>query len=75
MHIFFSVSFLVDICGFIDGVGRDCAILHDEGLHFYPISLFPERFQREPMGLEHASSESSPIPGKLRTRLSKPNYC
>lgn len=68
MQIFFFFSLLVDIYGFIDGRGRDCVILHDEGLLFYSKSLFPERFQREPMGRKHASSESSPIRRELRTQ-------
>jgi hypothetical protein len=68
MQIFFFFSLLVDIYGFFDGRGRDCVILHDEGLLFYSKSLFPERFQREPMGRKHASSESSPIRRELRTQ-------
>jgi hypothetical protein len=63
----FSFSLLVDMGGLIGGRSV-IAIMHDEGLLFYTPSFFPERFQREPMGREHASSESSPIPGELRTR-------
>jgi hypothetical protein len=55
--------------GFIGGWGTcDCAVLHDEGLLFMHYPFFPERFQRKPMGREHASSESPPIPGVLRTQ-------
>jgi hypothetical protein len=67
MQILFSFSLLVDTGGFIGG-GRDCAILHDEGLLFIYYPFFPERFQREPMGREHAFSESSPIPEVLRSQ-------
>jgi hypothetical protein len=48
--------------------GRDGAIMHDEGLLFIQYPFFPERFERKPMGSEHATFESSPIPGELRTQ-------
>jgi hypothetical protein len=35
----FSFSLLVDVGGFVGGE-HDCAIMHDEGLLFYTLSLF-----------------------------------
>jgi hypothetical protein len=67
MQIFFSFSLLVDMGGIV-GVGARLRHPADEGLLFYKLSPFPERFHWEPMGREHASSESSPIPGVLRTK-------
>jgi hypothetical protein len=38
--LFILPSCCVDMAGFIGGGGRDCAIMHDEGLLFYTLSLF-----------------------------------
>jgi hypothetical protein len=54
--------------GFIGGGGAIALSCMTKGYFFIQYPFFPERFQREPMGSEHATFESSPIPGELRTQ-------